>query len=444
MQSNPWESLLTRLEIAASRDRFVRHGSDVFLLGDTAWAAFSRATLEEWTAYLAMRKGQGFNSVYISVLPIAHDRSVSADDRTPFRMYQDGGWDLSAIDLDYFEQAAHMVELAVAAGFTPFLVLLWCNYVPDSWGSRLTPELVLDERQNRSYLDHVVATFAHLDPVFVISGDDALTGEAAVQRYVDSLEHVKAAAPGCHTTMHTTPAAIEDMRRLTRLPRQIADAESLGFYSFQSGHDGDYIRRTWDLTEHYLDLPIRRPIINMEPCYEGIGHFATGARHGAKAVRHASWSSILSGAAAGLGYGAHGVWSWHRRGDRYTNESKFGPPFSVDEAIRFRGSQDVGLLRWIVESHNLFGLRPRHDLLVTDPPGVRVGATENLATIGVYAPFAYPIAIGADCMGYKLTSWDLVSRERYEASVTHHRDSLEIGLPGFNGDALHVVETTPQ
>jgi hypothetical protein len=148
------------LEVAASGDRFAVQARDRFLLGDTVWAAFTRVSEPEWGSYLSRRRTQGFNAVYISVLPIAHDRSSSSKDYQPFLGDGLGGWDLSRPDPAYFERARGMVRQAVDAGFVPFLVLLWCNYVPETWGSDKSPHLVLDEDQTQTYLDLAISTFA--------------------------------------------------------------------------------------------------------------------------------------------------------------------------------------------------------------------------------------------------------------------------------------------
>lgn len=116
-----------RLSIAPTGDRFLRGRTPVFLLGDTVWAAFSRASLSQWETYLERRRRQGFNVAYISVLPIVHDRSEAADDRQPFHLDGRGHWDLDRPDESYFAHAQAMVEMAAAQGITSALVVLWCN-----------------------------------------------------------------------------------------------------------------------------------------------------------------------------------------------------------------------------------------------------------------------------------------------------------------------------
>src|SRR3954447_25372692 len=122
-----------RLRLHDSGTRFLRDGVPTFLLADTLWAAFSRMSMSEWRDVLRLRRRQGFNAVNISILPIAHDRSLSADAKAPFHVREDGSWDLDRLDLTYFDNARAMVEMALDEGMVPVLVVLWCNYVPNTW-----------------------------------------------------------------------------------------------------------------------------------------------------------------------------------------------------------------------------------------------------------------------------------------------------------------------
>ena len=63
---------MIKLELAPSRDYFLVEGKPFFYLADTVWAAFASVTIEEWARYLEVRRGQGFNALQISILPITH------------------------------------------------------------------------------------------------------------------------------------------------------------------------------------------------------------------------------------------------------------------------------------------------------------------------------------------------------------------------------------
>jgi len=72
---------MRQLGLHESGDFFVRDGVPAFLLADTLWAAFSRMSMTECRDAMRLRRRQGFNAVNISILPIGHDRAVSAEVR---------------------------------------------------------------------------------------------------------------------------------------------------------------------------------------------------------------------------------------------------------------------------------------------------------------------------------------------------------------------------
>ncbi|SDD94857.1 apiosidase-like domain-containing protein [Auraticoccus monumenti] len=412
-------------------DRLTRDGESVFLLADTLWAAFSQMSTDEWREALRLRRRQGFNAVNISVLPIAHDRSTGEDERQPFRLRADGSWDLDRLDDGYFAVARTMVQLAVEEGLVPVLVVLWCNYVPGTWGAAITPQTVLDEEQTERYVTRVLETFADHHPVFCISGDERFDDEAATARYQRVLRRVRAGAPDCLTTMHSTPDAT--------LPPVLAEDPALSYYSYQSGHDDAWEERAQQLPERYRSLPVARPVVSMEPCYEGHGYGSGAGRHTGGAVRRASWTGVLAGAGAGLGYGAHGAWSWHRAGQPFNGTHFSGTPFPASRAMELPGAWDVGLLRRVVEQEGLFDLRSRDDLVVDDRSGVRLGMSPAGDRVALYLPHPFPVEVAADLAGWRLRTWDLSRGRRDHVRIQHAAGASRLEQPDFLGDALHVL-----
>jgi len=423
--------------VAPDHTRLLADGEPTFLLADTVWAAFGRPSMPEWDAYLHRRRRQGFNAVNISVLPVAHDSSSSPADRQPFELATDGSWRLDRPSAAYFENAASMCAAAVAAGLTPVLVVLWCNYVPGSWGARRTPELVFSPADRDRYVRLVADTFAGYDPIFVLSGDDGFDDDASIQAYVSALRLLRERAPDCLLTAHSNPSAV--------LPAALAEATD--FYAFQSGHGGDsWDSRAWQLAEHYLNAAVRRPIVDLEPCYEGHGVDGGTRRYTAAQVRQASWTAVLAGAGAGLGYAAHGVWSWHHAGDAFNGEHFSGTPFEASLALQFRGAGQVGTLRRIVERFGLYDLRSRQDLLVDDRSGVRLGATADSRTLVAFLPHPFTVRLGQDWSDAQVSCWNLAADRPDHVTVTRagegHGDAVErsvIGQPEFLGDALVIL-----
>jgi hypothetical protein len=420
-----------RLTTHESGDFFLRNGVPTFLLADTLWAAFSRMSKTEWRDVMRLRRRQGFNAVNISILPIAHDRSISADAAVPFRRRDDGSWDLDRLDVAYFDNARRMVETALDEGIVPVLVVLWCNYVPNTWGAALTPETVLDEEQTDRYVGLVLEKFADLGPVFCISGDERFDDDVAVARYRRTLQTVRSAAPDCLTTLHSTPDA--------KLPADLLADPALSFYSYQSGHDTGWDERAAELPQRYHAHRHHKPLVSMEPCYEGHGYGRGSGRHDARSVRLASWAGVLSGAGAGLGYAAHGAWSWHRVGDAFNGESFSGTPFAAHLAVDFPGAWDVGLLRRIVEEHGLYDLRPRQDLLVSTASGTRLGMSADGRRTALYLPHPFPVGVRTDLSDRRLQVWDLGHGRRDDVRIRCSQGVTTFDQPDFLHDALYVL-----
>jgi hypothetical protein len=408
----------------------------VFLLADTLWAAFSRMSMPEWREALRLRRRQGFNAVNISILPIAHDRSMSSDARSPFRLRSDGSWDLDCIDHQYFREARAMVEAAVAEDLVPILVVLWCNYVPNTWGAAQTPQTVLDQDQTERYVRVVLDSFADLNPVFCVSGDERFDDEVAIERYRQTLQQVRDGAPHCLTTLHGTPDAT--------LPLALANDPGLSYYSFQSGHDVGWDQRAQLLAEQYLTFPERKPVVSMEPCYEGHGWGGGRGRHDGTSVRLAAWTGVLSGAGAGLGYAAHGAWSWHRAGEPFNGAQFSGTPFPAPRALELPGAWDVGLLRRIVEQHRLFDLRGRDDLLADTRSGVRLGMSTRGDRAVLYLPHPFAVEARANFTGWRLETWDLSKGRRDDIRLRHGHEVTSFEQPDFLGDALYVLVSPDQ
>ncbi|HZC25961.1 MAG TPA: DUF4038 domain-containing protein [Actinopolymorphaceae bacterium] len=418
------------LTVAASADHFVAGGSPYVLCADTVWSAFAEAQPHEWEAYLDRRRGQGFNTLLISVLPILHDRSVHPDTREPYPLH-DGRYDFSTPDEAYFENARRMVETATDRGFRAALVALWCTYVPGTWGSDRNPHAVMSTDETGGYLELLTRTFAAYDPIYVVSGDDRFATPEAVERYAWALGRLAALAPDSLTTFHSTPD--------TDLPAELADAPRLGFYSYQSGHDHRAQERTHELAVLYRGKPVRRPVANLEPCYEGHGYGQGLGRFTRFDVRRAVWWSLLAGAAAGVGYGAHGMWGWHRPTGTFTSSAFSSEPFSWDVALGFEGAWDVGFARALVEDNALYLLDPRQDLLTAAPPGVRLGATTAMDTVAAYVPYAADVELALDPAGYRVTAWNLATRARVSARLRTSGNGMVLGQPGYNADTLYVL-----
>ena len=419
------------LTIAPTGRHFLKDGAPFFYLADTIWNAFAGPTPEEWQGYLAYRRRQGFTALQITVLPILHDASEFAPGLSPFARDAAGRFDFGAPSPAYFEHAASLLAAARAEGLVPAPVLLWCNYVPGTWASARDPQAVMPFEALDGYVEYAVRAFAPFDPIWIISGDTDFTGPEPIRYYAAALEGVKRRSPGALTTMHLAPQA--------DLPDEIASSADLDFYMFQSGHHVEEPARPYALAERFAGKPVTRPVVNGEPPYEGHGHGHRYGRFTAFDVRRAIWQSLLSGAGAGVTYGAHGIWSWHRTGQRFTSEAFSMRPFDWHDALHFDGAWDAGLARDLFERHNLFGVVSRQDLL-SGPPEIRAAASPDAARLAVYVPYPTEITLDVDPGDYRWMAIDLAWRRSWTAPIAAREGRAVIPMYEANGDVLVVAE----
>lgn len=419
-----------QLSVSETRSYFLRDGRPFFYLADTVWAAFSNAPMDEWRAYLAYRRRQGFTALQISVLPILHDMSASGLDAHPFAVDERGQWDFNAPSPAYFARAAEMVGVAREEGFVPALVLLWCNYVPDTWGSQRTPDVVMPAGAVAPYVEYVVRLLAPYDPVYIISGDTDFPSERAIGHYTTALRVVKDLSPHALTTLHLAPQA--------DLPDDLAHSPHLDFYMYQSGHHVEEQDRAYTLAQRFAGKPVRHPVVNGEPCYEGHGHGHRYGRFSAFDVRRAIWQSLLAGAGAGVTYGAHGVWSWHRRGVAFTSEAFSMRPFDWREALRLEGAWDASFARAVVERYDLYGLDARPDAQDVSPE-IRVAAAPDRGRVAVYVPYPTEVAMELDVADdYIWTVIDLAARHWGDLPVSRSTGRVVIPMHEANNDILVI------
>jgi len=422
---------MSRITIASDNRHFERDGAPFVLVADTAWSAFADAGIDEWRSYVRYRVSQGFNSALVSMLPILHDRAIRPGAREPFAVDADGHYVYASPDEAYFATARQMTRIAHEEGLTLGLVVLWLNYVPGTWGADRTPWSPMTDDERNAYLDLAMDTFADLDPYFVVSGDEHFRDAEPVRVYADALRRVKERAPHCLTTLHSTPDC--------DLPPELADSEYLDFYSYQAGHHVDRQQLTWELAERYRGKPVARPVVDLEPCYEGHGYGAGAGRYLRHEVRRATWWSILGGASAGIGYGAHGVWQWFRPGAEFTSIGFSLVPFPWQTALTFPGADDVTFAATLTARHRLFETYARQELLIEPFEGLRLAANSDHSTIAVYLPDSRDVRLSLDLSNYRIEAWALESRRTTAARLRIEPTATLIEQPDTTGDVLVVL-----
>lgn len=414
------------LQISKNKKSLLKDGTPFFYLADTCWSAFTNITDEEWDYYLYKRKVQGFNTIQINILP-QWDASATDLDYKPFV-----DQDPHRLNDAYFAHAKEMCLKAKQEGFQLALVVLWCNYVPGTWASRMLPGGVLPFDCLENYVRKVHEVFTDLEPLYVISGDTDFPEEETTRYYVHVARILKTLAPNCLFTTHIKG-------RYSDIPEELYQLLDLCFY--QSGHNAKDLTMPYSLSEQMQEKYPGKPLINSEPCYEEMGY--SGNMYGRWTrydVRRAAYVSVLSGACAGVTYGAAGIYSWHKvkKGFAVLLGEGFDTPKSWEEAMSFPGAWDYGYLKMLIDELHADDLSPRQDLLVNPTTDIRA-AQSGSDLLLIYVPCNTKVRLNGDLTGWEIKAIDLANRFVAYVDFTVKEGKTIVDMHPFGQDALIVA-----
>lgn len=202
---------LGKLTVNTREDGFLCDGKPFFWFADTCWSAFTSIIEDDWDYYLTRRAEQGMNVLQINTLP-QWDRCLPDLGIWPYASEDGVHFDWSAPNQEYWDRARRMCQAAVEHGIRPALVLMWCNYVPGTWGSVIAERLgaeVMPREEVRAHVARVVENLGEFDPVYVVAGDTDFKTDEAIAYYGDALDEVTKLASSpctpCISTVATAP-----------------------------------------------------------------------------------------------------------------------------------------------------------------------------------------------------------------------------------------------
>jgi hypothetical protein len=139
---------------------------------------------------------------------------------------------------------------------------------------------------------------------------------------------------------------------------------------YQSGHGDSDESLQWltrgPLTQDWNKEP-RRPLINLEPPYEGHLGYQSKQPLSADLVRRTLYWSLLNAPTAGVSYGAHGVWGWDDGTKPPTDHPTTGTPLPWQKALVMPGAEQMTNLAGFFTSINFQRLRPAPEAVVNNP-----------------------------------------------------------------------------
>ena len=363
----------------SANGRFFEHadGTPFFWMGDTVWYGAILSSNADWNTYLADRASKRFDVVHFNVVAprngVAADEngevSFSGADRLemPSRLSRLMTKGLKLVGLDkekpirmnprFYQRLDERIDAVNSYGILAAVVLTWGLRPVDSGNALPEAEVVRLVR----YLE---ARYGANHVVWIVTGDNAYEG-ASGERW----KRIGRSAfdEGTHAPVTTHPIG-------TYWPwESFRDEKWLDFIIYQSGHGDDANAMRWihsgPPSRHWADPP-PRPVINLEPPYEGHLGYQSRRPHSDYSSRRAIYWSLLNAPTAGVTYGAHGVWSWHTAvGQPPTDHPNTGIAKTWREALSFPGSTQMKYVENFFTSIAWWTLRPDNNLLAEQPDG---------------------------------------------------------------------------
>ena len=177
-----------------------------------------------------------------------------------------------------------------------------------------------------------------------------------------------------------------------------------------------------------------------EPCYEQMGYsHKLYGRFRRPDIRRALWCSLLSGAGAGITYGAHGVWNWQKP-DMPKNPlggEGFLEALPCRAALDFPGAADFAFAKNLFVKYGIIAPVPCQEIIVQYADEVR--AARNDAMVLIYLPTNAPLSLRGDWTGWRACAIDLESKARVPVAIRRDGACAQLSMHPFYQDALIIL-----
>jgi hypothetical protein len=327
-------------------------GTPFFWLGDTAWNGPLLASADDWETYLQHRQDQRFS--VIQCVLIAPWRTAHADAEGNVAYHLEDG--RLIVNPRFFQRMDQRMDATQRHGLVSAAVLLWTLGKKEVSPGQLPDDLAI--RLAR----YAVARYQAHDVVWILAGDENYE-RARGQRWATIGRAVfPEDMPRAPVTLH--PQGMQWHFEPLRSEKW------LDFLGYQSGHGDDGRTLAWihsgPVSQAWSREPAK-PILNLEPPYEGHLAYQSRQPHSDYNVRRACYWSLMATPVAGLTYGSHGVWSWQTVAGVPQDHAGSGVAPTWREAIERPGSRQMAHLARLFTSLRWTALRPSPDWLVRQP-----------------------------------------------------------------------------
>lgn len=377
--------------IRLSPDRYYlirADGMPFFWLADTVWNGALKAAESDWKTFLAERRSKRFTAIQFVVT----QWRAGPTDREGQVAFT--GKEKIAVQPAFFQRMDRYFDQVNEAGLVGLPVLLWAIK------GDINPGWSLPEDQAALLVRYMVARYGAHQVIWILGGDGNYTSEEAAKRWhAIGREGLKFNSDRL-TTMHCGGM---------QWPWDgFRNEKWLDILIYQSGHGNNDASRKWNCVgppaAKWRDEP-HRPVINSEPNYEGHMSYQERKPFQDYHVRRAAYWSILASPTAGLTYGVHGVWSWEEKPAVPLAHAGTGEARPWNEAMQFPGSDQMKIMRDLLDRLPWWELRPADEIVVDrlDDPTflhyIKAAKTESGDWAIVYLPDNDGVTIDVKAFG---------------------------------------------
>ena len=362
------------VQLSANRRHLVYADGTPFLwLADTSWNGAIRSEPDDWALYLRTRRQQGFTAVQFVT---TQWRACSRDARGEVA-YLDGA--KVGVNPRWFQRLDARFDAVNAYGLVAAPVVLWACVEGD-------PGRTLSLENAARLARYICARYGAHQAVWLLAGDGDYGGAAAERWRRIAAEALPATLPRL-TTLHFCGQSwpMDDLRH----------DEWLDFIGYQSGHGSSPKDVKWLVegppAQEWLKEP-PRPIINLEPNYEGHPSYHAALAFDDRYVRRAFYWSLLIAPTAGVTYGNNSIWLWSTRTEVPEGHEWIGQVGPWRDGLEMPAMRSIGHLMRFFGGIPWWELRPAPELLAAQPgaqdPDLFVAAarTEDGTLAVLYTP----------------------------------------------------------
>lgn len=424
-----------------------KDGKPFFMLADTGWELFHRLTREEAVHYLETREKQQFNVIMaVALAEINGLRAPNMYGSLPFKDLETLEWAVTpgndpAIpgEYDYWDHVDFIVEEAAKRGMYIGLLPTWGDKVAYLWGEG--PMVFYNHPEAAyAYAKRLAERYKdHWNIIWILGGDRPAVYQREGREHDD--RPVWRAMARAIEEVHGYDVFITYHTGWPETTVFFPEEDWLDMHALQSSH-GSRTIKAWESIRKGLVLEPRRPMMDLEPCYEDHpvnpwdekwtreerGYFDDYD------VRARTYRGVFAGG-AGAAYGHHHVWQFldtARNKPIWIGDSIFG----WQQAINAKGANHIHHLKDLMLSRGDFDRVEDNSLIVSDRgkdyTDIIIATRNRKGTHAmVYLPQPKPVQIDFDTLekGRKRVSWFNPVTGRYKKIWKRYRGGVQTLTP---------------